>query len=234
MAVPSMHVLAAGARAVPGYDPITAISWLHSYWAEGPRFAALGLADGDPIGTWPDETGSSDLTQSTAGMKPTYRTSLAALGSKPAVDSDGGDQIRATLSAVSQPFTIVTVQEGIDSGKLGVDINGNSGWGLYNSSGKWNVFYGAGPINGGTSDTGKHLFVLVGDGASCKIIVDGTTVVTGNAGTGQAELFGYSGLSAGGFYVSGSAGFLAIASGVMGSSDLADLLAWSQDHYGTP
>lgn len=234
MAVPSMHVLAAKQPVAGGFDPITAITWEHSYWAEGPAFAALGLADGDPIGTWPDETGSSDLTQSTAGMKPTYRTSLAALGSRPAVDSDGGDQIRASLTAISQPFTIVTVQEGIDAGKLGVDIDGDARWGLYNSSGKWNVWYGAGPINGGTSDTGKHLFVLVADGASCKIIVDGTTAVTGNAGTGPAGLFGYSGLSTSGFYVSGSAGFLAIASGVMGASDLADLLAWSQSHYGTP
>ena len=49
-----------------------------------------GLANADPIATWPDSSGNSrDATQATSGMRPTYRTNV--VNGKPIVRFDGSD-----------------------------------------------------------------------------------------------------------------------------------------------
>lgn len=52
--------------------------------------AIVGLVDGDPVGTWSDQSGiGNDATQTTAGSKPLYKTGI--INSKPTVLFDGSD-----------------------------------------------------------------------------------------------------------------------------------------------
>lgn len=84
-------------------DPLAAISWSHVWWAAGPRFKALGLADGAAVTTFPDEVGSADMTRSAAG--PVYRASAASLTSRPAVETDGVEVLRTAAAAISVTLT---------------------------------------------------------------------------------------------------------------------------------
>lgn len=48
----------------------------------------IGLEDGDPVGTWPDQSGNgNDLVQATAANKPTYE--INEINSLPAIKGDG-------------------------------------------------------------------------------------------------------------------------------------------------
>jgi hypothetical protein len=59
----------------------------------------VGLSDGDPIGTWPDSSLlGNDVSQSTAGNKPTYQTNEINT-TLPIVRFDGSDWLRRTLPA---------------------------------------------------------------------------------------------------------------------------------------
>lgn len=52
------------------------------------RADALSLSDGDPVSTWPDDSGNSrDFTQATSGARPTFRTNI--VNGLPVVRSDG-------------------------------------------------------------------------------------------------------------------------------------------------
>lgn len=54
--------------------------------------AITGLVNLDPVGTWSDSSGNGyNVTQATAGKKPTYKTGIQ--NSLPAVSSDGGDAL---------------------------------------------------------------------------------------------------------------------------------------------
>ena len=53
---------------------------------------SLSLSDGDPVGTWADQSGNgNDATQSTAGFKPLYKTNIQH--GKPIVRFDGSDDL---------------------------------------------------------------------------------------------------------------------------------------------
>jgi len=70
-----------------------------------------GLEDGDPVGTWPDQANSNDLTQGTAGKKPIYKTNIQ--NGLPCVQFDGADDymVTAAWTEITQPNTIFTVHD---------------------------------------------------------------------------------------------------------------------------
>lgn len=70
----------------------------------------IGLADSDPVTTWPDLSGNGrDLTQATANMKPLWMAT-AGPNSTPLVRFDGvNDQMRTASFAYNQPNTIYAV-----------------------------------------------------------------------------------------------------------------------------
>lgn len=94
------------------------------------------LNDGDAVGTAKDFSGNGrDLTQGTAGKKPTFKTGI--LNSKAVYRFDGGDCLQRASVAIST-FTIACVFRA--SGAAGIlyeqsaDINANDGIALYGSS----------------------------------------------------------------------------------------------------
>src|SRR5262245_37132262 len=73
------------------------------------RADALGLNDGDPVGTWTDGSGNGrDLTQATAAKKPTYKTNI--VNGKPVVRFDGvDDRLKAAGFTWNQPEHVLAV-----------------------------------------------------------------------------------------------------------------------------
>lgn len=69
----------------------------------------VALAEGDPIGTWADQSGNGhDATQSNASLKPWLRTN--DFGSKPSVQFDGSNDILSIAGTISLPaFTVFIV-----------------------------------------------------------------------------------------------------------------------------
>jgi hypothetical protein len=230
----NLGIVASGAGvAAAAFHPITSIAWDHAYWAEGTEFVALGYTNGGSITTIPDEIGTADLTNATVAQRPLYRSAYTNLNSQPAMDADPADAswdfMSYNIADIAQPYTVALVVEGIGSGQL--PVGEGTGWAFYNNAGTWKAYAGT-TLAGGTSDTGKHLMLFEGNGASSKIIVDGTTVVTGNAGTSawtKFELFGVAGT----LNLQGAIAFAAIKGAILSADDKASLRTWSQGKYGT-
>ena len=104
--------MTAPAPAAGGFNPETDITWHSLFWAEGTGMTAQGYSNGDPVGTWPNETAESDATEAT--NQPTYEASNTNLNSQPAVDfGAAGDftKLVATSFTVdpSSPWSLVVI-----------------------------------------------------------------------------------------------------------------------------
>jgi hypothetical protein len=69
---------------------------------------SLSLSDGDPVGTWTDQSGTSNnATQATAGFKPLYKTGI--INGKPVVRFDGADDYLAFPTGPTASSTVFVV-----------------------------------------------------------------------------------------------------------------------------
>lgn len=240
------HAMRRAAAGLQGFNPITGVGWTHAYWAEGPEFVALGLSDGGAVATWPDEIGTDDLTQSTAGLRPTYRTA-GTINSVPAVRGDGTQYYRdvAFASAMAQPHsTVVITRLTSVAGTWATIIDGTSdarAWLGVRVSGtlNWNLFAGGGVAQAGTpaANTGYMLRAFF-SGSSSLLDVNGTNVVpTGTAvGTqnrGGISLFNSSVQLGQPAVVAGDIAFVGVFNGdVTGDPKWAQFKTWVTSHYG--
>jgi RHS repeat-associated protein len=118
--------------------------------------AIAGLNDGDPVGTWDDSgPNNKDATQSTASLKPVYKTNL--VGGLPAVRFDGSDDRLVSpagsgMWGLTNHFTVFAVvrldaspgtgsHDVVGSSNLSNNLdliarrdNANGNWVAYNSS----------------------------------------------------------------------------------------------------
>ena len=93
------------------FTPTTDIAWYSSFWAEDPLWAEKP-ADGVAVTTWRNAgTLGTAATQSTEASQPTFRSAVAALNNRPAVDFDGTDDRLEITAGVSlaQPFSVVWI-----------------------------------------------------------------------------------------------------------------------------
>lgn len=147
--------------------------------------SALSLSDGQSVSTWGDETGNGyDLT---AGAAPTYRTSI--INGNPVVRFDGvDDYLSVDFTALPQPNTIYIVAQlpTADGSQDDSFYDSNEGsipnQHLYrNNVGTWNAFAGS-QLNDGSIDSNAHIHGVKWDGVNTTIRIDGTEVVSGDAG----------------------------------------------------
>ncbi len=230
--VVSLALRRAASQRTGGFDPLT-VGWTHAYWAEGPEFVALGLSNGGAVGTFPDEIGTADLTQGTGSAQPAFQSSVAALGNRATVKSDGADWVGpTTITIISQPFSVVVVESGATAGSLLVSTAGDLGWCFYMSGGVWLANAGS-TISGGSADSGAHMLRFYANSASSKLAEDETVVVTGNAGTygaGPIQLFR---IPAPGFNSAAHLAFVGIYAGdVATDAKWTQFKAWVTSHYG--
>ena len=226
------------AAAGGGFDPIADVGWTHAYWAEGTEFVALGYADTDAITSWPDEVGTENLAQSVASI--TYRAA-SAINSQPALLS-GLSSARLTktfASAITQPLTVVVIAEFDPAeGSFATLFDGPPGGSaitIYDNNNSTMSMEAGAMVGGGAQDANPHIFVAYFNGASSTLVRDGTTQISGNAGTNSLQ-----GLSlfvnkdgSNDTDISGPIAFVGLFSGdVTGDAGWADFESWAGTHYG--
>lgn len=153
---------------------------------------SLALNDGDPVGTWADQSGNGrDFTQATASLKPTYKANI--LNGKPVVRFDGVDDLltaAAAVMTVTSDWSLVAVLKPISAvADRAPVMNGSaSGYGIGTSTG---ATAKKGWIAGGVSwqdsttaaDTNANVWVVsrVSGGGTTTLHVNGTALTVADA-----------------------------------------------------
>lgn len=221
-------------------DPLS-IGWAHAYWAEGPEFTALGLADGAQVSSWPDEIGTSNLAQATAADRPLYRATRADFCNKPVIDFvDDGDRMDVTWSSLAQPNEVVliarkkSVQSGVETHtRVWMDSPSGNRHYLQSDQTTYSMFAGGSFVSGGTPDNELHFFDMLFDGASSFLAIDSVQVGTGNPGS-QAMAGLRVSLNQASSTVQNpnlDVAFIGVKDTALTSQERADLYAWFLEHY---
>ena len=158
-------------------------------WLDATTIA--GLADGDPVGTWPDMSGQGyDATQTTTSKKPTYK--LAILNGLPVVRFDGTDDFLSTPRPEGTTvFTVVKYSSGARVWHVAAnDVSRLYRAGQVYSSGQWigNAENNPELLSGQADDGAFHIHSIVG--GINKYFIDGadTNATLGtNYGTSTAS-----------------------------------------------
>lgn len=226
-----MRRAAAGVSA-GGFNPETSITWHSLFWAEGSGFVGEGYSNGDPVGTWPNETEETDALS--FGGLPTLTASYASLNDQPALHF--ATNAVATASSFSMnptyPISIVMIGRVETPAAFGTmfDGTGSDHSRIYMNSPptQWRLFAGT-ARSGGTVDTNAHLWVAQFDGSTGNdtLAVDGATVINANAGatTIQSAVIGGTPVQA--------YSLVGIYEGdITADGAWSDFEAWVENHYG--
>jgi hypothetical protein len=235
----SRKLLAASGAAGP-FNPETSITWHSLFWAEGTDFVAQGYSDTDSVTTWPNETGEQDAAEAT--NPPTYDAVNTEFNNQPVVDFDGTNDTLATAAFSSGPsyasgvsFVVIGRTE---NPEVGAFFEGNTvNNALFDSTGErdleqYRIQAGAAITSAVTTvNTSAHLHVVFFDGStgSDTLTTDGTSLISGAAGSGQATLIKMSASAK----LSGQIAFLGIYEGdITANGSWANFETWVTDHYG--
>jgi hypothetical protein len=203
-----------------------------------------GLADGDPVGTWADASGSGNDLSAGGAARPALRTSV--LNGAPVVRFDGfaHAMTRATfagLSAAAQAFTLLLVR------KQTTVAGFSTPWSFYGAG----DVYGHAPYNGNASfysprpdvrtDPGVNaadFYVLswTENGADCRLHRGGLAVATYTGGSTPSfsggrsfSLFAYQGSSA---FVAGDVAEVLMYDSALGDDDRRGVERYLGGKYG--
>lgn len=246
--MPILGIAASGNSGGGGdFDPLS-IPWVHAYSADGPEFVALGLSNGASVTNMPDEAGSDDLTNNS---NVTYTAADSGLNNKPTVvisNTNFANRLqKLTLgTAVTAPFSVAMVARWSSIGASWFFDGGNSNstrnqLGFSNTP-QYRIFSDGTTfeqsVDGGTpSTTAPHLMIAEFASAAHKVIVDGTQVISGNAGTLISNCVG---ITIGNDYSLNThdatlkVPFVGVIDRALTTQEKTDLLSWSQGRFGTP
>jgi hypothetical protein len=225
------------------FNPLT--GWttdpVHAVWASDPSWTPP--ADGGAVSSW--RNGGSvggDLVQATGSKQPTYDASLGAYNNQPVVTFATDDVLAVNLADIAQPYYLVVIGNvaAATANMAFVGVGGNAAYrvGTDSATGaQWRWVPGSG-IQGGTVDTGPHLFVAAADGANGFLEIDGASVAIGNVGTNALTVLSV-GAGVGAFvgshavYLNGSIAYAAVFNtDPTGQAEWADFKAWCLSFYG--
>jgi hypothetical protein len=173
--------IGAGASLPPGTPSL----WYDGSDIDGDGSNNALWTDGDPVGEWVDKGSLGyDVTQATAGLKPTYRAT-GGYGSTPTLEFDGDDWLQSAGShtAASQPLTYAAAVE-VPSGTATLSLGGLSTavrW--YMTTTFWTIRSTTTVVTDLARGTGWHAISARFDGASSWARRSGTQSTSGNAGT---------------------------------------------------
>lgn len=157
------------------------------------RYLASDLSgthdDGDPVATWPDASGNGrDASQATAADQPVFRAATFELAEHPSVDFlNVGMRVllSAAFGSTIAPATwgaVVSLPSILSGNRVLLDGDSGRNAVFYDGSALWTIFAGTLLTSGTAATTGVHTLIAVFDGASSALYVDGTEVVSGDAG----------------------------------------------------
>lgn len=231
-----MTVLLQPNRFAAPFSPLD-IAWHTCMWASGAEFAALALADGAAVATWPDEASTHDATQATGSKQPTYRAAVAAFNNKPVIEGDRVDDYLATaaFTELAQPTTIVLVGATANSDNYLFDgiVTNKRNYLKRRPSNLWEQGTSGAEGHPNAADSNAHLHIATYNGASSSHQVDGTSSSTtlGTDGLTGLTLFSYFNHDAQfGRYIA----FLGVINATLTAQNKTDLRTWAQSYYGTP
>lgn len=143
-------------------------------------------------------------------------------------------------SALNQPntFYIVGAAGSVTAANqnwCGGAVNTNTAVGVAATTGKWRMNFGTGVNSANTSNTNKHLFRTIANGASTSLYIDGVLDFTDNAGANTLAGFtlgtapaGISGMASGYYYLMG------VFDSTPSSDDMTRILNYSKRTWSTP
>ena len=224
------------------FNPLT--GWttdpVHAVWASDPSWTPP--ADGGAVSSW--RNGGSvggDLVQATGSKQPTYDASLGAYNNQPVVTFATDDVLAVNPADIAQPYYLVVIGNvaAATANMAFVGVGGSAAYrvGTDSATGaQWRWVPGSG-IQGGTVDTGPHLFVAAADGANGFLEIDGASVAIGNVGTNALTVLsvgaGVSIVGSYAAYLNGSIAYAAVFNtDPTGQAEWADFKAWCLSFYG--
>jgi serine protease len=222
----SVSVSVAGQGAGPG-EPgsIPGLSlWLR---ADG----LTGLADGDPVATWPDASGACrHATQATASKRPTLRA--AQVAGLPAVSFDAADDGMVTPMDPGTATTIVAVYAS-RAAASGHVLNGGFSFFLGPYVGRYRAYTGQ-YLNGPSVTAGRWVRQSFRQSAAlAELWIDGARVATSTRTVNPGPLL----LARQGTYsavLDGSLAELLVWDRTLSDAELAQVDDWLEDRYVPP
>lgn len=181
------------------FDVVRDLPWGLLYYAKGPRWQAQNVADGAAANTIYDEINAVTATGSS-----TYRAASSGLNNQPCWEYSGSGGSKHDTGAtapynIPQPFTLIVLCQLIAVGNLRYLMDGgNDGNGgaagtrvIIQASPSGSALYGlnmGAGLSGTTAVNGIHAIRLAAD-ATDNLIINGTTVISGNAGSNAFQGF---------------------------------------------
>lgn len=140
------------------------------------------------VSTWADQSGNGNNLMSLGTNQPTLLPIDTNLGSGSSLVFAGGQKMNSAALTIAQPNTIIVVGRVTTlSGNPGIiDDQTNRQLGYLPGGTTYAMDAGA-TVSGGVTDTARHAWAWVFNGATSKLYVDSTTapVLSGNAGAGS-------------------------------------------------
>lgn len=229
-----------GGQAGLTYNPLAAgITWHAAWWAEDPLWTP-GFVDGQSVDWWRDGGQQQvDLVQADTAKQPIWYESVDAMNGHAAIKGDGSNDFLQTANwsgVLAQTYLTYCVFTVSANSKVIYDGNDVTNRGLFwrDGSGNWEINNGS-IIQAAGADTSAHLATIVADGASSQIIIDGTSLVTGNAGAAGLDGLTLFANNAGAACNAGHVAFMAVISGanwIAQAAKVTEFGAWALDYYG--
>ncbi len=151
----------------------------------------LNLSDGDPVGTWPDQSGNgNDATQGTGAAKPTYKTNI--LNGKPIVRFDGtDDNLRTANFGLVQPehvFCVFKLKRDTVNDTLFDGLGGNLMRFYRSGAGPVLGLYAGGAVGSiAVATTDFYIGSCLFNGVSSELRINGGSTVSGDVGANNAS-----------------------------------------------
>ena len=220
------------------FDPLSYGSPVHAFWAEDPSWTDPG--DGNIVTSWRND-GSNGTAVTPGASGPVYRSSTTKMNSKATVEFDGVNDYLAMAEAaatVSQAGTMVVV---FNFDSIGAGDNVVSGrdatarW-MIDAASTTSLRIYAGTVLGSTTIAAGTTYVAVAkfDGASSNLRINGSSVLSGNAGTWALEgLMLAANTTPNNDYMDGHIGYVAVfGSDITGESWFSEYEDGLATHYG--
>lgn len=204
----------------------------HAVWAGDPAWSNPG--NGNAVTTWRNQSGGGDPTQGNASLRPVYRSSVAGLNNKPAVEftAASSQYLDVDITDVAQTFKVLAIVLLKTTASQCILARGSGsnagGLRIFTTGPAYRTSYGAN-LDGGTPTTAAPVSMRATlAGVSSVLRVNNSSVASGTAGTQPLARLtlgvGYDGTTLqAGSYLNAYLAYLGVYPGATADADLLTL-----------
>lgn len=188
------------------------------------------LSDGDPVSTWPDESGNANDATGSGSARPLYKTAI--LNGLPVVRFDNVDDVLDTPLSVSSPYTVMVVYNCGETGGFHRAVQGSNNW-LMGAYGGFHQLFNDAFIQGPSVSTNVFVKAIgLSGGGTAELRVDGTSAGTNSNTTGPGTFYLGAGGTSPGEPVFGDIAEIAVYSRKLTTGECVALEAYILTKYG--